>query len=66
ALQQRFGRALAGLTDDIDDLLDLIRRSGDPKFGDYQANFAMPLGKRLGRPPRELAAEIVGRLQIAD
>ena len=26
----------------------------------------MPLGKRLGRPPREVAAEIVGRLDVAD
>ena len=48
------------------ELLELIRRSQDPKFGDYQANFAMPLGKRLGRPPREVAAEIVGRLDLAD
>ena len=43
-----------------DELLDMVRRSQDPAFGDYQANFAMPLGKRLGRPPREVAAEMVG------
>jgi len=65
-LKDRFRRALAGLTDDVDKLLELIRRSTDPKFGDYQANFAMPLGKRLGRPPREVAAEIVARLEVAD
>jgi len=50
----------------MDELLDLIRRSGDPKFGDYQANFAMPLGKRLRRAPRELAAEILQRLDVGD
>ncbi len=53
---------MAGLVDDPSDLLELIHRTQDPKFGDYQANFAMPLGKRLGRPPRQVAAELIGRL----
>ncbi len=44
----------------------MIRPSQDPKFGDYQANFAMPLGKQLGRPPREVAATVAGRLKIDD
>ena len=35
------------------------------KIGDYQANLAMPLGKRLGRPPREVAAEVVRRLDLS-
>ncbi len=46
--------------------MELIRRSQDPKFGDYQANLAMPLGKRLRRPPRDVAAEVVRRLDVAD
>jgi arginyl-tRNA synthetase len=77
-LKDRFRRALVDLADvgspdDVDELLELIRsrpllRSGarDPKFGDYQANFAMPLGKRLRRPPREVAAEVVRRLDVDD
>jgi len=67
-LQNRFRDALGELADDSekDKLLELIRRSTDPKFGDYQANFAMPLGKRLGRPPREVAAEVVERLDVAE
>ncbi|MBN2476795.1 MAG: arginine--tRNA ligase [Pirellulales bacterium] len=65
-LKERFRDALTGRADDVDELLDLIRRSGDPKFGDYQANFAMSLGKRTGRPPREVAAEVVERLDVAD
>jgi arginyl-tRNA synthetase len=36
------------------------------QFADYQANVALPLGKRLGRPPREIAAEVVGHLDVAD
>lgn len=65
-LQQRFAVALRGLVEDPTELLDLVRRSQDPKFGDYQANFAMPLGKRLRRPPRQVAAEVIERLQIDD
>jgi arginyl-tRNA synthetase len=69
ALKSRFRAAIAGLIDDaaeIEKCLEQIRRSQDPKFGDYQANIAMPLGKKLGRPPREIAAKIVERLDAAD
>jgi arginyl-tRNA synthetase len=65
-LQARFRRAVAPWGEDPEPLLALIRRSQDPQFGDYQANFAMPLGKQLGRPPREVAAEAVDRLEVAD
>ena len=65
-LKQRFRAALAGLADNTDELVELVRRSQDPKFGDYQANVAMPLGKRLKRPPRDVATEILARLKIDD
>ena len=55
---------MVGLADNPTELLELIRRSQDPKFGDYQANMAMPLGKLLRRPPRQVAAEVVGRLDL--
>ena len=60
-LKSRFRPALTALVDQPEEFLDQIRRSQDPKFGDYQANMAMSLAKRLGRKPREVAAEIVGR-----
>lgn len=65
-LRRRFAAALTGLTDDVAELVDLVKPSQDPKFGDYQANCAMPLGKRLGRPPRDVAQDIVGRLECSD
>ncbi|MBW4077070.1 MAG: arginine--tRNA ligase [Acidobacteria bacterium] len=34
--------------------------------GDYQANGVMGVAKRLGRPPREVAEELVSALEIAD
>ncbi|WP_395110903.1 arginine--tRNA ligase [Actinomadura sp. SCN-SB] len=36
------------------------------QFADLQANVALPLAKRLGRAPREVANEIVARLDVAD
>lgn len=35
-----------------------------PEFGDYQANGALGAAKRLGRPPRELAAEAVDAVDL--
>ena len=54
------------MAEEAEGLLELIRRSTDPKFGDYQANFAMPLGKRLRRAAREVAAKVVARLEVDD
>ena len=68
-LRKRFHVALADLVVDpkrTTELLDMVQRSQDAKFGDYQANLAMPLGKELRRPPREVAAQIVGRLDVED
>jgi arginyl-tRNA synthetase len=65
-LKSRFRAALAGLTDSPEEYLDQVRPSQDPKFGDYQANLAMPLAKRLKRPPRNVAADIMRRLDVAD
>ena len=63
-LKVRFQKALEPFTDDPIPYLEMIRPSQDVKFGDYQANMAMSLGKKLGKPPREVAAEIVARLDI--
>lgn len=65
-LKSRFATALATLTDHPDSLLEMIRPSGDPRFGDFQANCAMPLAKKIGKSPRDIAAEIVSALDVAD
>ena len=65
-LKSRFASALKTLVADTDVYLDMIRPSQDPKFGDYQANMAMPLAKKLSKPPREVAQQIIGNLNIAD
>jgi arginyl-tRNA synthetase len=44
----------------------VLRRSTSPQFGDFQANAAMALAKKVGRPPRELAQSIVDALDVLD
>jgi arginyl-tRNA synthetase len=48
---------------DFGDADPLIRPSS---FADFQANVALPLGKRLGRPPRQVAAELASQLEVSD
>ncbi|MEZ6132210.1 MAG: arginine--tRNA ligase [Planctomycetaceae bacterium] len=65
-LKSRFATALASLADEVPPLLDMIRSSQDARFGDFQANCAMPLSKQLGRSPRDVAADIVAGLDVND
>ncbi|MDR3111366.1 MAG: arginine--tRNA ligase [Planctomycetaceae bacterium] len=64
-LKSRFAAALQPLTDDIESSLEMIRPSQDSRFGDFQANMAMPLGKKLGLPPRDVARKIIDGLDTA-
>ncbi|WP_416673856.1 arginine--tRNA ligase [Egbenema bharatensis] len=59
ALVAAFGKELTG-TDPI------LVPASNPKFGDYQANVAMSLAKRLGQAPRAIAEQIVQNLDVAD
>ena len=65
-LRDRFKPVLEPMSDDVGPLLEMIRPAGDPKFGDYQANFAMSLAKKAGKNPRDLAAEVVAAVTLDD
>jgi arginyl-tRNA synthetase len=67
-LHERFMAALGEVLGDRlpADADPLLAASKNPAFGDFQANAAMGLGKRLGIKPRELAGRIVDRLDVAD
>ena len=65
-LRVRFIDALTGIAAQPAEFAAMVRPSADPKFGDYQANFAMPLSKQLDRPARAVAAEIAARLDVGD
>lgn len=64
-IRTRFAPLLSQLQVDPADYLGLIRPAQDTRFGDYQANFAMPLAGKLKRNSRELAAEIVSQLDLS-
>ncbi|MEX0876029.1 MAG: arginine--tRNA ligase [Phycisphaerales bacterium] len=65
-LDGRFRDAISAALPDLprDQIQTHITPSRQPKFGDFQSNCAMPLAKGLGQPPRELAAEIIARLDL--
>lgn len=65
-IAERFADALTAIGVDPEPYLGLVRPSQDPKFGDFQANFAMPLGKRLGKAPRDVAADIIAHFTYDD
>ena len=54
---------VASFGPDYGDADPLIRPSS---FADFQANVALPLGKRLGRAPRQVAGELAARLDVTD
>ena len=65
-IKARFEAALSGYSDDPQSLLAMIKPAGNPEHGDYQANCAMPLGKKHGKPPLEIADELVGKVKLDD
>ncbi len=65
-VRQRFEGPLLTLVPEVKALLEMIRPAQDAKFGDFQANFAMPLSKQLGKSPREIAQLVIDQLQIDD
>jgi arginyl-tRNA synthetase len=44
----------------------LLVPATNPKFGDYQANLAMGLAKKLGQQPRAIAQSILDNLDVSD
>jgi arginyl-tRNA synthetase len=65
-LRHRFRTALVALDPGAGQFAEMVLPSQDAKFGDYQANCAMPLGKQLGKPPREIAQQLIASLDVAD
>lgn len=43
-----------------------MRPATKPQFGHFQSNVALRLAKQEGKPPREVAADLVARLDVSD
>jgi arginyl-tRNA synthetase len=65
-IQDKIRAALAGLVADVEPYAAMVKPTQDAKHGDYQANCAMSLAKTLGKKPRDVAQEIVARLDLGD
>lgn len=65
-LRQRLATALTGFTPDPRPFAEMVKPAQDARYGDFQANCAMPLAKQLGVNPRELAQQIVAKLEVSD
>jgi arginyl-tRNA synthetase len=66
-LRMRFQAALASAFGaDYGSIDPVLGVTTNPKFGDYQANVALPLAKQVSLPPREVASQIVAKLQLND
>ena len=51
---------------DADIATVLVRPCPDPRFGDYQTNALMSLAKARKMNPRQLASDVVAKLEVAD
>ncbi|MCC5823713.1 MAG: arginine--tRNA ligase [Phycisphaerales bacterium] len=66
-LDARFRAAIAAAFPDLpaEGIETHIAANRQPKLGDFQSNAAMPLAKRLGKNPREVAGAIIERLDLS-
>ena len=65
-LKRAFAESLTAIVPDPDRYAQLVRPTQDPKFGDYQVNAAMSLGKELGEKPQGVAQRIIDALPAND
>ena len=65
-IEQRLQQAVTAVLPDADVTAVLVRPCPDPKFGDYQTNALMSLAKARKLNPRQLAADVVAKLDVAD
>jgi arginyl-tRNA synthetase len=65
-LEKRLQQAVLSVLPDADVSAILVRPSSDPKFGDYQSNALMSLAKTRKMNPRQLATDVVARLDVSE
>jgi len=59
AIVAAFGADFAGVD-------PILVSASNPKFGDYQANVALSLSKKLAKQPRAIASAIVDKLDVSE
>src|SRR2546427_1918567 len=66
AIEQKLHEAVKQVLPDADLSAVLVRPCPDPKFGDYQTNALMGLAKARKLNPRQLAGDVLAKLDLGD
>ena len=64
-LERRLRSAVAAVLPDADAAAVQVRPCPDPKFGDYQSNSLMALAKARRLNPRQLATDVLAKLDVS-
>ena len=65
-IESKLQAAVRSIFPDADTTAILVRPCPDPKFGDYQSNALMSLAKARKLNPRQVATDVVARLDVSD
>ena len=65
-IEQRLQAAVKAVLPEADPSTVLVRPCPDPKFGDYQTNALMSLAKARKLNPRQVAADVLAKLDVRD
>ena len=65
-IEQRLQAAVKAVLPEADAASVLVRPCPDPKFGDYQSNALMALARSRKLNPRQLAADVLARLDVRE
>src|SRR5579884_4162602 len=65
-IESRLRAAVSTVLPGADTSTVLVRPCPDPKFGDYQSNSLMALAKERKMNPRQLAADVLGKLDVSE
>ena len=65
-IENRLRLAVKAVLPDADVATVMVRPCPDPKFGDYQSNALMGLAKARKMNPRQLATQVLEKLELAD
>ena len=65
-IELRLQQAVRAVLPDADSAAVLVRPCPDPKFGDYQVNALMSLAKARKLNPRQLATDVLAKLDVSE
>jgi arginyl-tRNA synthetase len=65
-IESRLQQAVQGVLPGADVSAVLVRPCPDPKFGDYQSNALMSVAKARKMNPRQLATDVVAKLDVSE